>query len=183
MKIMLRLFTCIWIPEDVKDKIVDFQKKVMDLPLKAKFVEKENLHLTVVFLGDIEESKVDWIKDVLDKSAKEFKKFDVSLTGLKIIPNINYIKVFGINVDDKEGKLPKIIKRVGSITGGSYYEESKLTLCRVKNISDKGTVMKFIEDNRDVEIGVVPVDYIALVKSTLTKRGPIYETIHKAELI
>lgn len=180
---MLRLFTCIWIPEDIQNRIIDFQEKVMDLSIKAKAVEKKNLHLTVVFLGDTSEEKLIWIKNAMDKSLEGFKKFDVKLAGLKVIPNPNYIRVIGINVEDGEGKLSELIKKIGSVINGSYHESSKLTLCRVKNVLDKEGVRKFIEDNHDIGIGIVPIDHVALVKSILTESGPVYETIHETRLM
>ena len=183
MKFMPRLFTCIWIPEDIQNQIIDFQEKVMSLPIKAKAVEKKNLHLTVVFLGDTDGEKLTWIKNTMDKSLEGFKKFDVKLAGLKVIPNPSYIRVIGINVEDKEGKLSELVKKIGSVINGSYHESSKLTLCRVKSVLDKETVRKFIENNHEIEIGDVPINHVALVKSTLTRSGPVYETVHKIRLV
>jgi len=183
MKFMPRLFTCIWIPEDIQNQIIDFQEKVMGLPIRAKAVEKKNLHLTAVFLGDTDEERITWIKGVMDKSLEDFKKFNVKLVGLKVIPNPDYIRVIGINVEDKEGKLSELIKKIGSVINGSYHETSKLTLCRVKNVLDKETVRKFIKNNHEIEIGTVPIGHVALVKSTLTRSGPVYETIHKTKLM
>jgi 2'-5' RNA ligase len=180
MNIMLRLFTCVKIPDELREKVVALQNGMTNLPIKAKFVEKENLHLTVTFLGDTNEDKVEYLKSQLDLSVGDVKKFNLKLEGLKIIPNENYIKVIGIQVVSKE--MPELIKKVVKYIGGDYHEDTKLTLCRVKNMMDKRKIKEFIEKNRNVKIGEFEVKNVDLMKSTLTRSGPIYESIHESFL-
>jgi 2'-5' RNA ligase len=180
MNIMLRLFTCVKIPDELREKVVALQNEMTNLSIKAKFVEKENLHLTVTFLGDTNEDKVEYLKSQLDFSLEDIKKFNLKLEGLKIIPNENYIKVIGIQVASKE--MPELIKKVAKYIGGDYHEDTKLTLCRVKNVVDKRKIKEFIEKNRNVKIGEFEVQNVTLMKSTLTRCGPVYETVHESFL-
>ena len=179
---MLRLFICIWLPEELKEKIVEFQEKIMKIPIKAKFVERENFHLTITFLGNVKEEEVNLIKNKLDLAVKNMKKFEISLSGLKVIPNESYVRVLGIKVKDSE-KIIKLIKNVGNLVGGNYYETAKLTLCRIKNVKDKKILKDFIEKNRNIDIGNFKVKNISLVKSVITRSGPVYKTIHVSSLI
>lgn len=178
---MVRLFVCIWVPEFLRDRIVEFQKEIKKLPIKTKFVEPENLHLTITFLGDVKESDIVSLKEKLDASLKNINKFHVKLKGLKIIPNENYIRVIGINVENRD-EISSLIRGVGKSIDGKFYEETKLTLCRVKNIKDKQLLRNFIEKHRKIEIGEFEVKSVVLVKSMLTRQGPIYETIYESLL-
>jgi 2'-5' RNA ligase len=179
---MLRLFACIWVPNDLRDKIIKFQKEVQKLPLGTKFVEPENLHITVTFLGDVKEDKLNSIISKLDYITKTTKKFSVRLMGLKVIPNESCVRVLGINLMDGENVVD-LIKKIGASIGGKYYEEAKLTLCRVKKIQDKHSLREFIERNRNIEIGGFEVRSVALVNSVLTRSGPIYKTVHESTLL
>jgi 2'-5' RNA ligase len=179
---MPRLFVCVWIPEDIKHNIIKFQEKLNKLPMDIKLVEKENLHLTVTFLGDVEEEKINNIKMMLENSIKGMKEFHVKLRELKIIPSESYIKVIGVNVVDENDLLKKIIRNVGGTIGGSYYETTKMTLCRVRNISNMIAVRDFLDENRDISFGEFIIKKISLVKSKITGHGPVYETIHDAML-
>jgi len=172
---------CVWIPEELKEKIVNLQKKINNIPIIAKFVERENLHLTITFLGDIRDDEVNSIKGKLDMITKNIKKFEIILSGLRVIPNEYYIRVLGVGVKDYE-KIINLIKNVGEVIGGKYYETNKLTLCRVKKVKDKKMLRDFIEKNRNVEIGNFEVKSIALVESVLTRSGPLYKTLHEFEL-
>ena len=179
---MPRLFTCVWIPKEIKDKILNLQKEMQNLPLKCKFVELENLHITITFIGDVRDGEVEKLKNKLDRTLKDIKKFHVNLEGLRVIPNENYIRVMGVEIRDEKNLLAELIKKVGNEIGGKYYEKQKVTLCRVKNVFDKGKIAEFIEKNRDIKIGLLDVDKVALVKSVLTRNGPVYETIHETPL-
>jgi len=176
------LFTCVWLPNELKERVMDFQKEIMKLPIKAKCVEVENLHFTITFLGDVKDGVVKTLKEKLNTSVENVNKFHVKLSELKIIPNENFIRVMGINIRDESGEVSNLIKKVAKSIGGKYYEKQKLTLCRVKKIYDKEKVRNFIEKNRNIEIGSFEVNSVALVKSTLTREGPVYETVHKSML-
>jgi len=177
---MCRLFVCIWIPKELTKEIVELQKKLRGIAIKAKYVEEENFHVTITFLGNVEKNRINEIKNKLKFSLKNVNKFHVNLKGLKIIPNENHIKIIGI--DAKSVEFEELIKNIGMELGGSFHEKSKVTLCRVKNIYDRKKIEKFIEDNRNVNIGSFHVKNISLVKSLLTKQGPKYENIYKIEL-
>ena len=178
---MLRLFVCIWIPDELKEKIVNLQEEIKNIPITAKFVERENLHLTITFLGNVRDEEVDSLKKKLDMTTKHIKKFQINLSGLRVIPNEYYVRVLGVGVKDSE-KIIDLIKNIGGSVGGKYYETNKLTLCRVKRVRDKKMLRNFIEKNQNVEIGNFEVKSIALVESVLTRSGPLYKTLHKFEL-
>ncbi len=177
----MRLFTCVWVPDDLKEKIKDFQQSMFDLPMKAKFVEPNNLHFTVSFLGETPDGELPGLKNKLDESVKGIDKFTVKIEELKLIPNENYIRVIGIKVKDSE-KIANLIKSVADSIGGKYYLEQKITLCRTKKIFDKKQIQKFKEINKNVEIGNFRVNAVSLVQSKLTRSGPIYENVHNSYL-
>lgn len=186
MKILLykresmRLFVCVWVPDVLRKKIKDFQEKMVDLPMKAKFVETDNLHFTVTFLGEISDDKLPDLKNKLDESVKDIDKFNVKIEELKVIPNENYARVIGIKV--KDGEIANLIKNVTNLIGGKYYLEQKITLCRIKNIFEREKLQKFIEINKNIKIGEFQVDAVSLAQSKLTRSGPIYKTIHDSYL-
>jgi 2'-5' RNA ligase len=177
----MRVFICVWIPEKLRDRIKKIQEDMKNLPMKAKFVEVENLHFTISFLGERNQEEIAILKSKLDKSVKKVKVFSVKLEGLKTIPNPNFIRVIGVDVKDKDN-VANLIKKVTGSVGGKYYLEQKVTLCRVKKILDKQKIKNFINANQNIKVGTFLVTRVSLVKSTLTKHGPVYETIHESYL-
>lgn len=181
VKYMLRLFACIWIPGDIHKNVQKFQEKIKKLPMKAKFIEPENLHITITFLGSVEEDELKSLIKKIDTITKNVKKFHAKIETLKIIPNEEYIRVIGVNVSNNQN-LADLIKKIGDSIGGKFYTTAKLTLCRVKSIFDKQIIKDFIEKNHNVKLGEFVIESVALVKSTLTRQGPVYETIHTSML-
>lgn len=177
----MRVFTCVWVPENIKDRINDFKKEMIGLPMRANFVETENLHFTISFLGEKKDSELSDLIHKMEETTVRIKRFNVKIEELKIIPNENYIRVIGISIKDGDN-IANLIKTVGSSIGGDFYLEQKITLCRVKKIFDKESIKNFITLNKNVKIGEFPVEKVSLVKSTLTRNGPIYETIHDSQL-
>ncbi len=175
---MVRLFVCVWIPEEMKRDIIKFQEKMSKLPMDAKFVEKENLHLTITFLG--EKDDVSEIKNSL-VNIKGFGPFSLSLSGLRIIPSENYIRVIGVDIKDN-GRFSLLVKTVSSLIGGDYHENGKMTLCRVKSIKSKERVIDFLKQNKNISFGEFLVKKISLVRSDLTPNGPKYTTIFEVDL-
>jgi 2'-5' RNA ligase len=177
----MRLFTCVWVPDELRGKIKKFQDEMANLQMRAKFVEAKNLHFTVTFLGETPNENLQNLKDKLDDSVKDINKFDVKIKGLKLIPNESYIRVIGIKVSNGKS-IANLIKNVADLIGGKYYLEQKITLCRVKKIFKKNQLQNFIEKEKNVGIGEFQVNKVSLVESVLTRSGPIYKTIHDSYL-
>jgi 2'-5' RNA ligase len=72
-----RVFIAINLPENLKEKLAKFEKNFPELP--AKWVKKENLHLTLVFLGYLKDFHLEKVKEVVKEVGKNFSPFFVSL--------------------------------------------------------------------------------------------------------
>ncbi len=177
---MIRCFIGLFVSDVLKNKIIDLQDKIKKLPVKAKFVEPENLHMCLSFLGEVEDERIEEISKNLDSIANEFKRFEVELSGIKIIPSENYIRVLALDVLDKEKNLEKITKEIKNKIGGNI-KPTHLTLCRVKSVLDKKGFIEKIK-KIDSKIGKLIVPSILLIKSTLQKPGPVYSVLHESVL-
>ncbi len=172
----MRLFISIDVSDGLKDKITDLQKRFAKPGVKL--VERDNLHFCLMFLGDVEDEKVDSIKAAMDKVAKTFEPFEVNISGLGAFPNKNYINVLFLEV--REGKQPMIDiakalrQELPDFKSGKPFVPH-LTLARVKTGNEelKDAVAKL----EKIDIGKMTVNKIDLIKSTLTPQGPIYEEI------
>ncbi len=173
----MRAFIGILIPENLKKKIEEIQEKIKKMPLKAKFVERENLHISLSFLGEIPDENLEFYKKELDKISRSFKKFKVDIGKIKFIPSENYIRVIAFEaIGEDLDKLRKII--VNNIGGDS--KPAHITLCRIKSISEKNKIISELSEIKLNESFIV--EKINLIKSELKKNGPIYMTIHESFL-
>ena len=182
----VRAFLAIDLDEDLKPKIYKLIKEFKKIDTKIKFVELENLHLTLKFYGDIDTNGLDVLEKAIVKVVSEFEPFTIKITGCGAFPNTNRIKVIWVGIDDDtilkdlHDKLDKEFVRLGFDKDKRF--STHLTIGRMKSAKGKDKVKSTIEEFSDVEIGEMEVDRIVLKKSTLTPAGPIYEDLKIFEL-
>lgn len=173
----MRCFLAIDLPEEVKEDLLRIEREIQPF-LIGNFVESKNMHLTLKFLGEIDEVKLKEIRKKLKKI--KLKKFKASLGKFGFF-SPSFIRVVWISLEPKEvvkELYGEIEKSLGNKPSGF---ESHVALVRVKKIDDKRSLLSKTEriklKNKEFE-----VKEFILKKSTLTPKGPIYEDIEKFEL-
>ena len=176
---MVRCFVGIVMPEHIRHAAENLQKKLAGFELKCKFVEPENMHICLSFLGEVEEENMGKLKEGLDSIASKYKKFDANVGKVKFIPSESYIRVIVIDVADSSGRLEKLRGDVVRVVGGDS-KPPHLTLCRVKRIENKKRlVSEFGKTGCNENF---QVDSIQLIKSELSRSGPTYTVLHESRL-
>lgn len=177
---MVRCFIGFALPENIKKHVSELQKEVVKLPLEYKLVEVENLHVCLSFLGEVKEDELGRINEGLDEVCRNYVKFNVETSEVKAIPNESYIRVLALDILEKTGSIERIRKEIVQKIGGDS-KPPHITLCRVKNVSDKKTVALKLEEMKG-RTESFPVVAIQLIKSELRRTGPIYSVIHESKL-
>ena len=160
----MRLFIAIPLPEHAKKELVKLQQ---GLSGPIKLVEKENMHMTMRFIGDGDPEE--WIQKMGSITAGPFT---MVLDRIGVFPNRDYIRVVWAGCDASESLLN--IHRV--IGEGEL--SPHITLARVKGKPDK-SVLGLLSEKISVE---VRVDRILLMNSSLGPSGPEYEVVHEKAL-
>lgn len=154
---------------------------------KLKLVELENMHITLKFLGETQESHIDRIVDIMENSVKDIKPFNITLKKTGVFPRESYIRIIWIGISNSEN-LKLIADHLNeNLVELGYKKEGKiftphLTVARVKNPGDKKLLMETIEKYRNKVFSKELVEKIYLKKSTLTPKGPIYNIIKEIKL-
>jgi|TARA_Y100000310_G_scaffold80298_1_gene76952 2'-5' RNA ligase len=174
----MRLFIAIKITEDIKEYLAKIQEKLDgNTANKIKCVNKDQIHLTLKFLGEVQPDKVEEIKNNIKKII--FVPFSAYLDKIGVFPSENYIRVVWVGLKPEEPIL-EIQKGIDENLKKLFKKEksfkSHLTLARVKFIDDK---KKFVDKLRNIKIENKKMDIscFKLIKSTLTPQGPIYEDL------
>lgn len=172
---MARCFIAVNLPEEIKEKIGKLAEKLDVDGIKP--VETNNLHITLKFLGEIDDETIGKIENTLDKI--KLDKFNISIEGIGVFPNENYVKVVWIGCISKE--LEMLAETIDTNLKEKFQIESEhfvghLTIARVKRKID---LSKFLNENRNVKIGTVEVNSFELMESKLTPNGPEYSAIKR----
>ena len=168
----MRLFVAIELYSEQFKEIQDSLRNI-----KGKMTFPKTYHITIKFLGEVDESKIDEIKQKL--VSIKFDKFSLTLDKLGVFPNENYVKVLWIGVKPHEQLKELQAKVEESLKGFNFRKDHKfhphITIARVKFLKDKEGFKKLLKQEIKEERFVV--DSFKLIKSTLEKTGPVYEDI------
>jgi len=169
-------------------KVYEILESLRRTGADIKLVEHNNLHITLVFIGEIEDSKLRLVKEALHEV--RFNSFKIKLNGVGAFPSINRPKVVWIGITEGFQMLKDIRNSLvkGLRARGIRPEDEKefvahLTLGRVKGPQNLLNLIKFINDNMNIDVGEMIVDSIKLYKSTLTPKGPIYDILDEVRAI
>jgi 2'-5' RNA ligase len=174
----MRCFLAIELSDEAKNELVKIQEELKPFVL-AKFVEKENLHLSLKFLGELDKEQINKVKDSLRKI--KFGKLQGSLGKIGFFPNNKSINVIWVSLEPREKIRELNVMINDSLNNKDENFVSHLTLTRVKKVKDKLGFLKKVENIKIKPISF-SVNSFVLKKSTLTEKGPIYEDIERFEL-
>lgn len=175
----MRCFIAIDLPDEVKEELSKIQNEIASEKSKLKFVEPQNLHLTLKFLGEISDYNLNQIKEVLKQI--KFRKIEARLNDIGIFPSQNYVRVVWVGLEPSEEikelrkKIDEVLSNINIAKKDKRFE-SHVTLARVKFILDKKAFAEKLQKVRVKQLDF-NIDSFKLKKSTLTKTGPIYEDI------
>ncbi|MFH2027865.1 MAG: RNA 2',3'-cyclic phosphodiesterase [Nanoarchaeota archaeon] len=153
-------------------------------PLKGSLPEQPSLnltkdnHLTLKFLGEVEETKLEEIKQQLNTIS--FPQFQITLDNVGYFPNEEYLKVIWVGITPKD-EITKLQEKIEeSLKEFNFKKDHKfhphITLARIRFIKDKQEFKKQIKDIK-VKKESITIDNFKLIKSILTPKGPIYEDL------
>ncbi|MBD3397589.1 RNA 2',3'-cyclic phosphodiesterase [Candidatus Micrarchaeota archaeon] len=171
----MRLFIAVEVPEEVKKRMGELEKELPDEGLRK--VDPGLMHITLKFLGEVEEVQLEEIKKALGKI--EFLPFKVRVKGVGVFPKEDYVKVVwaGTGGEGLEGLAEKVELALASM----FPKEARgfsghLTLARVKR---KIGIKEFLGKHRGEEFGEFGVRKFLLMQSVLGRGGPEYSVVEE----
>jgi 2'-5' RNA ligase len=175
-KKLTRAFICIEFNDEVIKEIARVQELIGKVKFTGKLTELENLHLTLKFLGEIDDKKFEMVKNNLKSikfDAMKLKLGKIGTFSFRGNLRIVWIKVEGKAIYDLQTKIDEVLI-------GSFKPEERfmghLTIARIKYVKDKKGFLEHVN-----KIKVKPVSFACndfkLKKSELRAVGPVYSDI------
>jgi len=176
----MRVFIAIDIPSDLKKEIFPLAQKVaQEIPLRL--VAKENLHLTLVFLGERNDDQVEQIKKVLKLVTEGFSPFNLVLKDLAVFPDNKRPRGIWFNLGGQKEKVFSLYKKIidSLLKEGIKLEEKYFDYsphCTIGRFPDKVKM----PGNISQKISWVNlkksflVEKLVLYQSKLSSKGPTY---------
>ncbi len=180
----MRLFIAIDVGKHIQSLLADIQNTLKKCNLAAKWVQPHNIHLTLKFLGEVEENKVANVKNVINTVTGNFSPFTIHLKEFGFFPTERNPRVFFVSTDNEERlkliaySLEETMEQLGFRREQRF--RSHITLARLKSRKNIDCLIQKIKNIHPE--GEIEVKEISLYKSTLTPHGPVYERLTSAPL-
>ncbi|MEM2358247.1 MAG: RNA 2',3'-cyclic phosphodiesterase, partial [Nitrososphaerota archaeon] len=167
-------------PEIVRE-VRAIQQDLLSLGVLGKPVDPETLHITLIFLGELEPPLVERVRERL--LGIEVRPMRLLLKGVGYFPGGSRINVVWIGVEDLDSRLSTTQQEVASRLSELGFKPDKefkphITVLRVKGVRNKSEVLSRLTQLSSHVLGEVIVDRVKLKKSILRPEGPIYEDLH-----
>ena len=184
--IKLRTFIAIALPEAVQDKVDALLSDLRKADAAVRWVPSQNLHLTLKFLGDVEETRLADLFVGIRKATEGIEPFQITLTGLGAFPNPRRPRVLWIGLEVPEA-MKKLYSNMEEELSRLHFPKEKrkfsphLTIGRVKGLRGMEALMSVVE-RTDFGPETVSVARIVAMKSDLRPTGVVYAPLKKFAL-
>jgi RNA 2',3'-cyclic 3'-phosphodiesterase len=178
----LRAFIALEISDAaVVDALAAFQGRLPEAGADLKLVERENLHFTVKFLGEVSDSQAEEADSRL--RGLGLAGGQVEVRGVGAFPDANRPRVVwaGVSPAD-EGRVETIARAVIGALEGIGEEDRRafsphVTLARVRSSRNLPALAAFLDRHSDLSFGITGLAELKLKSSTLTPGGPVYNDV------
>ena len=186
----MRLFVAIDLNDDARGAIAAEQKRLAEAlghGSSLKWVRPEQLHLTLAFLGEVDEPRAAAVIDVMRADLPEIAPFPIVFAGLGVFPPSGAPRVLWLGVAagahdvvDVQRHVDQRLSQVGiALDARSFHPHLTLARWRDRRPTDRRVVAA--ADGR-ATVACAAVSAVTLYQSRLSSSGPIHTAITRARL-
>lgn len=185
----LRTFIALDPGKSVRDRLAGLQQSLAKAAPEVKWVEPENLHLTLLFLGEVEDRTVPAVCRVVKETARSRPQFAVTVEGAGCFPNPRRPRTLWVGLGTG---APEVTELHDALEGplldlGCYRREERrftphVTLGRVKGDGASAGLAAALAKHAGWSAGEATVREVLVMSSELTPKGPVYTVLGRGEL-
>src|SRR5438132_530655 len=194
---MLRAFIAIQLSDELKRQIgsvqAELKREVSGSGLGGKAVkigkvgwtQPEGIHLTLKFLGDIQETQVEALREILHRAAASARPFTLEARGLGAFPNPRAPRVIWLGLHGSNDDMAELQRLQGAVEDGvaglGFPKEARaftphLTLARIRDRVQAGALEPVLTAQQNRVVGEFAASSVELIKSELRPSGAVYTT-------
>jgi len=186
----IRSFIAVPLATPVQRALTKLIKKLARPDDGIRWVPTDNLHLTLKFLGDVDNTEIPSVCQAIRNCCADFEPFQIAHLGTGGMPSDQRARVLYAGVQDTDeqlsllvGKLEKELAQLGFKPESRDYRPH-LTLGRVRHGTrgENDETMQELATFRESLWGETLVDRVVLVASFLDKAGPTYQVMDTIQL-
>jgi RNA 2',3'-cyclic 3'-phosphodiesterase len=183
-----RTFVAVDVSKAIRERLVSMQERLAATGTEVKWVEPENLHVTLLFLGEVDQREIVDVCRIVSDGTSRHAAFTMSVETVGCFPNPRRPRILWVGVGEGSATLVALHDELEiPLQELGYRREERrytphITLGRVK--SDRSTQALSTELTRraDWKAGETTVTELLVMGSELTSTGPQYTVLGRAKL-
>ena len=181
----IRSFLAFELPPEIKKIIFHVSEEAKKFPLDVRWVKASNIHLTMVFMGNILMEHLEGISEAVSKACKMYGPFNISLKGMGVFSNRRNPRVLWVGLEGDiermsyfRGTLQKSLKSFG-VKEEKRRFNPHLTLGRFRKGSRPSEHLDdLLSRYQDLTSPVSTLEELVLFKSDLNPKGAVYTKLN-----
>jgi 2'-5' RNA ligase len=185
----LRTFVAVDLGKPLRDRLVSLQESLARTGADVKWVEIENLHVTLLFLGEVTDRDVPALCRAVAECCAQHDGFLLSIETVGCFPNPRRPRVVWAGVGEGAAELCALHEALEPplLALGCYRREERqytphVTLGRVKSDSHTDKLATALTKYACWQGGMVEVREVLVLNSELRSQGPVYSILSRAKL-
>lgn len=185
----MRTFIAIDLDPEIKRTLSDFLRRMNKLaPRNISWIRESGMHLTLKFMGEIEEERIPPIRTIMNGAAAAVPAFSLKFKGTGVFPpQARTPRVLWIGTEEQPAVFDLTERLVSGLEPLGFAREERpfrphLTLGRVRHGSGIQDAVAELEKNRETAFGEMTVTRITLFKSVLKPAGAEYSILEEGVL-
>ena len=186
----IRSFLAFELPVDIKRIIMTVSEDVRQLPLNVRWVNVTNIHLTIVFMGDVQEGQIGPIQEIVKDVCQGYRPFSIAIKGIGLFGSRRDPRVLWVGLDgaiDRMGYFRDDLQK-GLRPFGIKEEKRRfkphLTLGRFRKGARTGIHLDdLLSKYHDLTSPECIIEKLVLFKSDLRPGGAVYSKLKEWPLI
>ena len=185
---IIRTFIALPVAGSPVDAVGAMIRDMEEAGVSAKWVEPQNMHLTLKFLGDLPRTRIQPLADAVSRAVQGEPRFEIALRGAGAFPSPAHPRVLWVGVSEGADRLARLSRSIDESTVASGFAPADkafrphLTIGRARGESAGPRGADVISRYSDAFWGTVAVDCIHVVASTLKPSGPVYTSLARIPL-
>jgi 2'-5' RNA ligase len=185
----IRTFIALGLDKDIHDRTVALQETLARTGAGVKWAAPENLHVTLLFLGEVDERAVPDVCRAVAACARERTPVALSVEKTGCFPNARRPRVLWVGVGEGTQEVVALHDALEAalLELGCYRREDRqytphLTLGRVQSEQPNDKLAAAVAKNADWQAGRMVVREVLVMSSELHSDGPVYAVLSRAPL-
>lgn len=181
----IRCFIAADLPDAVRTELAALIASLKKHGTGFKWVASQNLHLTLRFLGYLNEQKVGEVVALLKALCSSAAPFQMSLAGLGAFPDLKHPHVVWVGVQKGREAIESLAAKLEACLLERGFDQAenpfsaRLTLGRIKAAKNSKEFIEELSGVSYVSSHENLLEHLAFYRSILTAEGPRYELIEK----